>query len=196
VNLSNNKQAIQILLQGGVGVMPTDTVYGLVALAANAKAVDRIHELKHREGKPGTVIAASTDQLLELSLSSRDIMAAAPLWPGALSIILKPEADTLPHLHQGLGDFPVRIPAGEQLEALLLQTGPLATSSANLASQPPVTTIEEAWEAFGDKVDFYVDGGSLANRLPSTIARVTDHGIEVLREGAVAVPAHLLAEPQ
>lgn len=175
--------------------MPTDTVYGLVALASDAEAVDRIHQLKHRGGKPGTVIAATAEQLLELGLSSRDIMAAAPLWPGALSIILKPEADTLPHLHQGLGDFPVRIPADERLQTLLLQTGTLATSSANVASKPPATTIQEAWDIFGDTVDFYIDGGSLADRLPSTIARVTDAGIEVLRDGAVTVPAHLLANP-
>jgi len=189
VNLFNDEQAIQILLRGGVGVMPTDTVYGLVALAANAEAVDRIHHLKHREGKPGTVIAANTDQLLQLGLSERDIMTAAPLWPGALSIILKPEADTLPHLHQGLGDFPVRIPADDRLQELLLQTGPLATSSANLAGQDPATTVHDGWNTFGDNVDFYVDGGDLTGRLPSTVARVTDHGIEVLRQGAFVVPS-------
>ena len=189
MNLLNNEQAIQILLRGGVGVMPTDTVYGLVALASNAEAVDRIHQLKHREGKPGTVIAATTDQLLELGLASRDILAAAPLWPGALSIILKPEADTLPHLHQGLGDFPVRIPADKSLQALLLLTGPMATSSANIAGQAPATTVNEAWEIFGDTVDFYIDGGNLSDRLPSTIARVTNHGIEVLRQGAFTVPS-------
>ncbi|HKX24475.1 MAG TPA: L-threonylcarbamoyladenylate synthase [Candidatus Saccharimonadales bacterium] len=188
MNLSNDEQVVHILLRGGVGVMPTDTVYGLVALASNAEAVDRIHELKHREGKPGTVIAASAEQLLSLNLSSRDIMAAAPLWPSALSIILKPEADTLPHLHQGLGDFPVRIPADDRLNALLLLTGPLATSSANTAGQAPANTAHEAWKIFGDMVDFYVDGGDLSGRLPSTVARVTDHGIEVLRQGAFTVP--------
>lgn len=193
MNLIQDEQAIQILLRGGVGVMPTDTVYGLVALATNTKAVDRIHQLKHREGKPGTVIAANTDQLLDLNLSSRDIMAAAPLWPGALSIVLRPLADTLPHLHQGLGDFPVRIPANNRLNALLIQTGPLATSSANIAGQPPAISVKEAWEFFGDKVDFYIDGGDLGDRLPSTIARVTSSGIEVLRDGAVTIPSHLLA---
>lgn len=188
MNLLTDEQAIQILLRGGVGVMPTDTVYGLVALASNAEAVERIHQLKHREGKPGTVIAANTDQLLDLNLSSRDIMAAAPLWPSAFSIILKPKADTLPHLHQGLGDFPVRVPADDRLHALLLRTGPLATSSANTAGQPPADTIQDAWKIFGDTVDFYVDGGDLSGRQPSTVARVTDRGIEVLREGAFAVP--------
>lgn len=188
MNLSTEEQAIQILLRGGVGVLPTDTLYGLVALATNAAAVDRIHELKHREGKPGTVIAANTDQLLGLNLSPRDIMTVAPLWPGPLSIILKPQEDTLPHLHQGLGDFPVRIPADDRLLTLLLQTGPLATSSANVAGQPPATTIEEARQTFGDLVDFYVDGGDLSGRLPSTVARVTDQGIEVLRQGALTIP--------
>lgn len=188
MDLLNDTQAAQALLHGHVGVIPTDTLYGLVARATDAQAVTQMYRIKHRERKPGTVIAASSEQLLKLGLSEKAIRAVEHLWPGPLSIILTPEADTLPHLHQGLGDFPIRIPADERLRALLQQTGPLATTSANMPGEPSANTVYEAHGYFKDSVHFYVDGGDLSGRLPSTIARVTDSGVEVLRQGAFIVP--------
>ena len=189
MKLMNDEQAVAALLAGGVGVMPTDTLYGLVARAVDADAVNRMHALKRRERKPGTVIAANAQQLLDLGLSRRDIMAVEHLWPSPLSVVLLPQADILPHLHQGLGDFPVRVPADEKLRKLLLKTGPLATSSANLAGEAPAETVAVAERYFGDTVDFYIDGGDLSGRQPSTVARVTPQGIQIIREGAFVVPA-------
>jgi len=188
MNLLQDQQAIQALLAGEVGVMPTDTLYGLVSRAADAAAVARMYQIKHRERKPGTVIAATVGQLLALGLSEHDIRAVEHLWPNPFSIVLTPQDDVLPHLHQGLGDFPIRIPADERLRQLLLQTGPLATTSANLPGELPASTIDEAYSYFKDTADFYVDGGDLSARLPSTIARVTSNGIDVLRQGAFDIP--------
>lgn len=187
--LFDNSQAAHALAAGNVGVIPTDTLYGLVAKATNAAAVGRLHALKYRNRKPGTVIASNISQLRSLGISNQDIQAVEALWPSPLSIIFTPEADTLPHLHQGLGDFPVRIPADESLREFLEISGPLVTSSANFAGEEPAGTIAQAYNYFGDKVNFYVDGGDLSGRLPSTVARVTDRGIIVLRQGAYTVPA-------
>jgi L-threonylcarbamoyladenylate synthase len=81
----------------------------------------------------------------------------------------------------------VRIPADKPLQKLLHQTGPLLTSSANHPGQPPANDIKAAEKYFGDEVDFYVDGGDLAGREPSTIIRIVDDAIEVLRQGAVKI---------
>lgn len=175
------------LINGGaVGVLPVDTVYGLVCRAARPEAVARLYRLKRREHKPGTLIAANIDQLVELGLKRRYLQPVAQYWPGAISVVIPCGAE-LDYLHQGLGSLAVRVPAGEKLQALLEQTGPLLTSSANLPGDPPAATIQEAENIFGDKVDFYVEGGDLSGRLPSTVVRVVDDAIEVLRPGVVAV---------
>jgi tRNA A37 threonylcarbamoyladenosine synthetase subunit TsaC/SUA5/YrdC len=73
------------------------------------------------------------------------------------------------------------------LQALLQQTGPLLTTSANHPGKTPAHTIEEAETYFGDKVDFYVNGGDLSGREASTVMRVVDDMVEVLREGSIKI---------
>lgn len=178
------EEAVAALLRGGVGVMPTDTVYGLVARAVDKAAVARFYALKHREHKPGTVVAASVGQLVELGLSERELRAVERWWPNPLSVVIA-AGEELGYLHQGLGSLVVRVPAGEALRGMLERIGPLVTSSANQPGELPAVNVEQAWGYFGDVVDFYVEGGDLSGRAPSTIVRVMVDGIEVLREGAM-----------
>lgn len=179
----------QDLLQKGaaVGVIPTDTVYGLVARASDKAAVARLYELKQRDGKPGTIIAANIAQLEELGLKRRYLKAVEQFWPGAVSVIIPVADPDLSYLHQGLRALAVRIPNQPELLKLLEKTGALQTSSANLTGQPTANTIQEARDYFGDAVDFYIDGGDLSKRQPSTVIRVVDDAIEVLRAGAVPI---------
>jgi L-threonylcarbamoyladenylate synthase len=179
--------AIKILLVGGVGIMATDTVYGLTARADNPGAVKRLYALKHRERKPGTIIAASIQQLLDLGIQKTYLDQVKQWWPNPLSIVI-PTGANLFYLHQGLDSLPFRIPKDEKLRAILEQTGPLATSSANRPGEPNSEDITQAWNYFEGSVDFYVDGGDLSGRVPSTIIRLTDDGkIETLRQGAVEI---------
>lgn len=171
---------------GAVGVIPTDTVYGVVARAADQAAVERLYQIKHREGKPGTIVAAGVQQLEQLGLKHRYVKAVEQYWPGALSIII-PCGPELAYLHQGKFSLAVRVPDNQVLQALLEQTGPLLTSSANHPGEPTSTTIEQAKQYFGDEVDFYVDGGDLSANQPSTIIRIIDDAVEVVRQGAVHV---------
>ena len=121
---------------GAVGVIPTDTVYGLVARAADQAAVKRLYALKQRENKPGTIIAASIEQLEVLGLKHRYLKAVEQFWPGAVSVIIPVADPSLDYLHQGLRALAVRIPDHPELLKLLEKTGPLQTSSANPSSQP------------------------------------------------------------
>lgn len=185
MNIVSFDQAAALLNEGAVGVMPTDTVYGLVTAAANQASVERFYALKSRDKKPGTLIAANTDQLLTLGVSADDIDKVRQYWPNPLSAVLAvPGSD---YLHQGVGTLAMRVVADPKIAALLNQTGPLITSSANQPGQPPATTIDEAMAYFGDTVDFYVDGGQISDALPSTIIRPTADGIEILRQGSVTL---------
>lgn len=180
------EEAIVRLQQGCVGVMPTDTVYGLVTRAADESAVGRLYGLKNRAHKPGPVIAADIQQLVDLGIKARYLRAVEHLWPNPLSVII-PTGDHLYYLHRGLDSIPIRIPKDDALRALLTRTGPLVTSSANAPGEPPAENLAEAGHYFGDDVDFYVDGGNLSGRQPSTIIRIVDDAFEVLREGALKI---------
>jgi L-threonylcarbamoyladenylate synthase len=169
-----------------VGVLATDTVYGLVARADDPAAVKRLYHLKKREQKPGTLIAASIEQLERLGLKRRYLRAVSQFWPGAVSVIIPCEPE-LKYLHQGKSSLAVRIPDVPELRRLLEGTGPLLTSSANQPGEPTAVTIDQAKKYFGDQVDFYSDGGDLSGHQPSTIIRIIDDEIEVIRLGAVKI---------
>lgn len=178
--------AKQLQSSGVVGVIPTDTVYGVVARASDQTAVARLYALKQRETKPGTLIAASVDQLVDLGLTRRYLKAVEQFWPDSLSVII-PCGPDLNYLHQGKQSLAVRIPQDDRLRHLLDQTGVLLTSSANHPSKTPAATVAQAKAYFGDLVDFYIDGGDLSDRKPSTVIRILDDAIEVVRQGAVTI---------
>jgi L-threonylcarbamoyladenylate synthase len=177
-------ELVELLQSGAVGVAPTDTIYGLVAPASNPSAVARLYALKHREHKPGTVIAAGIEQLVDLGIKRRYLKAVEQFWPGAVGVEISHQ---LGYLSQDTGRQAFRVTNYKELSKLLKQTGPLLTSSANQPGEPPANTIAEAQEYFGDSVDFYVDGGDLSGRSPSTLIRIIDDAIEVLRQGAVKI---------
>lgn len=166
---------VETLCSDGVGVMATDTVYGVVARLQSPTAVEKLYRIKHGSiSRPvGTVLVASADQLRDI-VDSQYIEKASAFWPGPVSVILP--VNGLDYAHNGLGSLPFRIPADEQLVAILKQTGPLATSSANLPMQPTATTIQQAKEYFGDAVDFYQDGGDLSGKAASRIIKILDNG--------------------
>lgn len=182
-----DNETIARLKSGQLGVLATDTVYGVVTSALNRTAVERLYTLKHRERKPGTLVASSLDQLRQLGVPEASLEQLTPYWPGALSAVL-PVSSDYAYLHQGVGDIAIRIVADERFRAIIEQTGPLLTSSANRPGEPGSVNVTEAWDYFGDKVDFYVDNGDLSGRPPSTIVKPRDDGtLTILRQGAVKI---------
>src|SRR5690606_15938573 len=133
----------------------------------------------------GTVIAASIDQLVELGVKARYLKAVEQFWPNPISIEIP---NSINYLNQATGRQAFRVVNGSgDLLRLLKQTGPLLTSSANQPGEPPANNLTEAQAYFGDTVDFYVDGGDLSMQKPSTLIRIVDDAVEVLREGAVKI---------
>lgn len=180
----NDPALVKMLEDGAVGVLPTDTIYGIACRAADGSAVEQLYKLKERERKPGTVIAASTQQLIDLGIPARYLNAAKQYWPNPVSIETPHD---LAYLHQDTRRQAFRVVKNQEVQNLLAQTGPLLTSSANDPGKPPANTIQEAEKYFGDQVDFYVDGGDLSGRPPSTIIKVVDDEVVVVRQGAVKI---------
>lgn len=172
--------AAAILLSGGIGVLRSDTVYGVMALAANKRAVERLYQVKGRSpDKPPVIMIAGLQQII----GEVDEMIQGwigDLWPGKNSLIIEaPEAPEW--LTRGVESLAYRVPDDAGWREFLVCTGALATSSANPEGMPTATTIQEAVAYFGESVDFYVDGGRVDDNTPSRLFRVVTSGLERLR---------------
>jgi L-threonylcarbamoyladenylate synthase len=161
----------EALGRGGIALLPTDTIYGLHALAANDAAVARIAELKGRpDDKPFVVIAASADQLRAFGA---DVPAALDgLWPAPLTAIVR----------RGESTVAARVPDLDWLRALLVKTGPLVSTSANRAGEPPISSIVELAKDVAAGVDVAIDTGRRDGK-PSTIVDFTSSSPRLVREG-------------
>lgn len=177
---------ITILQNGGVGVLPTDTIYGLSTVALNERAVEKIHKLKGRDSsKPLIVLIANTAQLSELGLDEKHSEPVKEYWPGPLS--LEFDASNAPlWLHRKSSFFAVRLPKDEKLCRLIEKIGPLVSTSANLQGQEPAKSIKEAKKYFGDRLDFYIDVGELEGQ-SSTLVKLEDGQLKVIRPGALNI---------
>lgn len=183
----NNDELVSILKSGGIGVLPTDTVYGLVARASDPAAIKKLYDAKKRISQPGTLIASSIDDLAKLGLDTSQLSLVARFWPGQVSVVVN-AAGVAAYLKQMRRSLAVRIPDNSALLQLLVQTGPLMTTSANAPGEPTATTIAEAKAYFGDKIDFYVDGDTTIGDRPSTIIGFDENSrITVFRRGVVDI---------
>lgn len=164
--------------------MPTDTIYGLVGSAFSKKAVERICKVRKRDRKkPFIILISSLDDLkgFGVELESRHKSILKKLWLdasiGAVSVIF-PTSDKqnatskkFKYLHRGTKTIASRLPKTRWMRNFLKKTGPLVAPSANLAGHPPARTIKEARKYFGDRVDFYLDGGRIIGK-PSVLLEV------------------------
>ena len=176
-------ELVQLIKSGAIGVLPTDTVYGLVGSARMPSILDQINVLKGREQKAGTILAGSVDQLIDFGLDPLALNKVAHLWPNPISVVIDCDTSVINQI-QGSGSVAVRIPANEQLRSLLQATGPLVTSSANLSGNPVVSNIEQATKIFGENVSFYVDGGDLSDNAASTIVKLSGDRLSIIRHGS------------
>lgn len=178
-----------ILKRGGVGVLPTDTIYGVVGSAMNKNTVERIYSLRYRDkGKPMIVLISSLDdfRLFGIKLDSEEKDALNKLWPGKVSVVLPCSNPELEYLHRGTGSIAFRVPDYDELRKLIMHIGPLVAPSANPEGRESATTIRMAEEYFGSDMDFYEDSGKLDGE-PSTLVIIRDGKFFVLREGAVKI---------
>jgi tRNA threonylcarbamoyl adenosine modification protein (Sua5/YciO/YrdC/YwlC family) len=160
-----------VLRAGGVALLPTDTIYGLHALATDAEAVARIRSMKERgDQKPFVIIASSVEQLERLCVTIPD--ALRNIWPAPLTAILASGETTIA----------ARIPDLSWLRALLDRTGPLVSTSANRSGEPPITTPEMLANDLRDSLDALLDAGPREGQ-PSTIVDFTGDEPRSVREG-------------
>lgn len=163
---------------GEVGVIPTDTIYGIVGSALSPKIVERIYTLKGRdEHKPFIILIGKEEQLSLFSITERNISYWKEERP--TSVIFKIVDEKWQYLHRGTNSLAFRFPQNKELQEFLKETGPLVAPSANPQGEEPASTIDEAKEYFADTVDFYIDGG-VKEGTPSRIISLVD-GEKIIR---------------
>lgn len=180
---------VEILKQGGVGVLATDTLYGLVGRALNKKTVRRIYQIKGRQPKKPLIILISSLNdlnLFKIKISPTSRKALNKLWPGRVSIILDCPHKQFFYLHRGTNTLAFRLPQKASLIKILKKIGPLTAPSVNPEGLGPAKTIKEAKKYFGRQVDFYLDEGKI-DSLPSTLLAIKNGKIEILRQGATKI---------
>ncbi len=179
------REVRSILKRGGIGVTPTDTIYGVVGSAFSRETVLRIYRLRERSRKKPMIVLIgkmSDLALFGVRLTKEIRRRVNQFWPGKVSIILPCPHGEFAYLHRGGGTLAFRLPARRELLVLLRATGPLVAPSANPEGKRPASTLEEAKHYFGRRVDFYVDGGCVASA-PSTLIEFKGERVVVLRRG-------------
>jgi L-threonylcarbamoyladenylate synthase len=179
---------------GGVALVPTDTVYGLIASPLVPSAVDTIYEVKQRPRERLLPIIATTDMIVadeafEVTAVARNLMMS--YWPGALTLALGLVEDRLPMWLAGRDEAAVRWPQSALIDGLLLRLGPLVMTSANLSGGSIPLTTHDVLRDLAGEPHIVVDGGPLG-AIASTLVNVNLDVPRIERQGPVVLdPAHL-----
>lgn len=181
--------ALEILGSGGLVAFPTDTVYGVGALAFDEKAVESIYAAKERPVEKAIPVLIGDH--IDLSTVAEDIpMLATKLiarfWPGPLTVLV-PKKPSLPAVVSATSTVGVRVPDHVVARNLLRLAGPMAVTSANISSQPSPTTAEEVYEQLGSRIALIIDGGRTPGGVPSTLVDCSGKEIQILRQGPISM---------
>lgn len=185
----NDPLTIQSIIDGAVGVIPTETLYGLVASALQPQAVQRVYNLKQREAsKPCIILIDTPERVLDFGILAEELALVQQYWPAPLSVIFSKLDDRFGYLRRELGNPPFRVPDSAALRSFLAKTGPLIAPSANKEGETPAADMTEIQEVFGNSIDFAIDGGQLTGA-PSTLIKMQPDGtFAIIRQGVFQLP--------
>lgn len=184
--------AVQILQEGGLVALPTETVYGLAARGLDERAVRSIFEAKGRpQDNPVILHVATAADALPLWSSddpvalARARLLADALWPGPLTVVSHRSALVPDVVTAGLPRVAVRVPAHDVFVRVARALGePLAAPSANASGRPSPTSAQDVLESLDGRIDAVVDGGPCRFGIESTVVDVTGATPAILRPGA------------
>lgn len=181
------KKIVEVIKNGGVVIMPTDTIYGIVADATNESVIQRVYEMKRRnENKPMLMLVNSMEMLEKYVSSINDVERKLidGMWPGALTIIFE-KKNVSDLLTGGLNTVGIRYPNNELLINIMNELNvPLLSTSVNVSGDESATCITNINNAILDNVDYVYDIGECKGDA-STIVVVNNGELKVLREGYI-----------
>lgn len=196
INLENKldyeelKIPAKIIKEGGIVIFPTETVYGIGTNGLNKEAIKKLYELKQRPlNKPISLLVNNIEMVNQVAknISKLEYKIMQNFFPGPLTIILE-KKDIVPDiLTANTNTVGIRMPSGEIARKLIEYAGiPIATPSANISGKPSGTNIKDIQKDFEGKVDYFIDNGESKLGIPSTIVRVINNEVHILRHGSIS----------
>jgi len=181
--------ALEILKRGGLVAFPTDTVYGVGALAFDGTAVERIYAAKDRPIEKAIPILIGEPEDLDKVIADVPPIAAklaTRFWPGPLTLVV-PKHPNLPDVVSAGPTVGVRVPDHPVAQALLTAAGPMAVTSANISGQASPKTAEEVNRQLIGRIPLILDGGETPGGVPSTVVNCLGTEPVILREGPITL---------
>lgn len=185
----NIDELVNILKAGKLAIIPTDTIYGIVADATNEDAIKKVYEVKQRDyNKPLIILVSSIKMLKDYvkDISSIEENLIKKYWPGKLTILFKKNNNVLNIINNNSELIGIRLPNDKSLIELIDKLGtPIISTSANLSGEKAIISIDRLNEIIKSKIDYIYDDG-VKDSSPSTIIKVVEDKIEFIRKEELA----------
>lgn len=183
------KEVANVIKQGGIVIFPTETVYGIGTNGLDELAIEKLYNIKERPlNKPISLLVSDFEMIKKVTKDISDVeyKIMKKFFPGPLTIILK-KRDIVPDiLTNGEDTVGIRMPDSEITRKLIEYVGlPIATTSANISGEKSGTNIEDIMTDFHGKVDYFIDNGKSKIGIGSTVIRIENNNIIILREGSI-----------
>lgn len=195
LDLKNTKEyekievAAKIIQNGGLVLFPTETVYGIGANGLDENAVKKIFEAKGRAQDNPLILHISNTNMLDKiaeNITEIEYKLMDAFWPGPFTIILNKKEIVPSIVTGGLNTVAVRMPANLIANRLIQYAGvPIAAPSANISGKPSGTCLEDIYNELADKMDYIIDGGKCEVGLESTVVKVENEQVKILRPGKI-----------
>lgn len=179
----------EVIKEGGLVLFPTETVYGIGADGLNKDAVKKIYEAKERNSDNPLILHISNMDMLDkiaCDISEEEYMLMDAFWPGPFTIILKKKNIVPEIVTGGLNTVAVRMPSNIIANKLIEYANtPIAAPSANISGKPSGTCIDDIYDELASKMDYIIDGGRCEVGLESTVVKVIEGKVKILRPGKI-----------
>lgn len=170
---------------GKLIIFPTDTVYGIGCQIFDIDNIKKIYEIKSRDfSKPLACLCANLEQIEEIAVVDDNVRKIIKQFmPGALTIVLKSKQ----HVNDKIGyaTIGVRIPNSKIALDILLENGPMLTTSVNESGRKPLNDYDEIYQEYNHVVDFIYDSNEVSSNISSTVISYIDHKLILIREGSI-----------
>lgn len=190
-DLTKLKEIAEIIKKGGIGIIPTETVYGIGANGLDEKTVEKIYIAKGRKQDNPINLLVNNIEMVEKvakNITELEYKLMKAFFPGPFTIVLN-KKDAVPNIVTANQDtVGVRMPKNDIALKLIEYAGvPIAAPSANISGKPSGTDVKDIYTDFKDKVDFMIDAGESNIGIESTIVKVIDNIPHILRPGSITV---------
>jgi L-threonylcarbamoyladenylate synthase len=199
-DLSGIMEGVRVLRAGGLVAYPTDTVYGVGCDPFNEQAVVRLVSAKERSFGELPVLVHSIERASEIgNLDKTSLRLAQRFWPGPLTLVVPARVPLPPQVTGPCNTVGLRIPnRTETLELVKRCGGAIVGTSANITGHSPPKSAEEVQRDLEGRIDLVLDGGPATLRIESTVVRMDNGELMILREKAVSkreISEALVARP-